>query len=578
MPSFLDAPEYKPEAQPVRRLAELFYDRFFYNDLISSHDDPQLAASNMMAILIFPGVLCLYLIPKYHFELARATLAERELSILGDRFLWLSFEMAVLGLLTTLQWERLFPDRRDYMILGPQPISMRLLFEAQARALGRFLAVFLLAVNWGSALFFPIATAPNSASLLQGLGMALGHWTSIVAAGIFAVLMVVALQGVLTNLLPPELFDRVSPVVQSALGAGFLGVIVLLPLLSMRLTAGVDSVEQLVTKNPSAWSLPPLWFAALGGWMAGGSPLLAPIAGWAALAFLTAAVVALGTYLLSYRRFLRRSLESAGQSRAGNSWAASAVRAALARTWVKDPSERAAFFFTLWTISRSRQHRLYLGAFLSVGVAVAAAQTWFVRNFEAPSEMLLSQPYLLLFLALAGLKAIFAIPAELPANVAFRSHAAAPVEVYMRGTRKAVWAAAALPLLCVSTFVAALLWGIAAALVHALVLFMAAWISIEVMLARYWRIPFTCNYVAGRPHVIIIWTFCAIGALAYSSFLAGIELWAMESFPRAAALAAATATVAAVWPRYRPAPDEFSTTLVFEEPSDLVVYRLNLHD
>jgi hypothetical protein len=69
---------------------------------------------------------------------------------------------------------------------------------------------------------------------------------------------------------------------------------------------------------------------------------------------------------------------------------------------------------------------------------------------------------------------------------------------------------------------------------------MAAWISIEVMLARYWRIPFTCNYVAGRPHVIIIWTFCAIGALAYSSFLAGIELWAMESFPRAAALAAAT--------------------------------------
>jgi hypothetical protein len=52
----------------------------------------------------------------------------------------------------------------------------------------------------------------------------------------------------------------------------------------------------------------------------------------------------------------------------------------------------------------------------------------------------------------------------------------------------------------------------------------------------------------------------------------------MESFPRAAALAAATAAVAAVWPRYRPAPDEFSTTLVFEEPSDLVVYRLNLYD
>ncbi|MEZ5397652.1 MAG: hypothetical protein R2724_33425 [Bryobacterales bacterium] len=41
-------------------LENLFYERFFYNDLISSHDDPQLTAANLMAILAFPGLLTLY--------------------------------------------------------------------------------------------------------------------------------------------------------------------------------------------------------------------------------------------------------------------------------------------------------------------------------------------------------------------------------------------------------------------------------------------------------------------------------------------------------------------------------------
>jgi hypothetical protein len=200
MPSFLELPPEKLILpSPVRRLAELFYERFFYNDLISTHDDPQLASANLMAILAFPGILCLYWVPKYFVTLARVPEAARDLAVFGDRFFWLSFEMAVLGLLTTLQWDRLFPDRRDYMILGPQPVSRRVLFEAQVKALARFLGLFFVIANLGSALFFPLAAAPKRAGILEGLLFFVGHWVSLCGAGLFAVLLVIAMQGLLSK-------------------------------------------------------------------------------------------------------------------------------------------------------------------------------------------------------------------------------------------------------------------------------------------------------------------------------------------------------------------------------------------
>ncbi len=577
MPSFLEAVSEKPVSRPIQRLTELFYERFFYNDLISVHDDPQLASANLMAILAFPGVLCLYLIPKYFVALARIPREVRDLSVFGDRFLWLSFEMAVLGLLTTLQWDRLFPDRRDYMILGPQPLSMRVLFEAQAKALARFLGLFFVIVNLGSALFFPIAAAPRRAGNVEALLFFAGHWASLVAAGLFAVLVVIRLQGVLTNLLTPRFFERVSPLAQSLLAAFLLGIIVLLPLLRGRLLEGVASMTQLVEQNSTAATLPPVWFAALGEWIAGrhGGALTA-LAGSAVLAVAGIALVAVGAYVLSYRGFLRRSLESAGQKSAGESWLARALRGLLRRAWLKNPSERAAFLFTLWTLARSRQHRLYLGSFVAVGAAVVFARTWSLPSFGGPSELLVAQPYVLLFLALVGMRVVFAFPAELPANWAFRFHAAASIERYLQGTRKVVWATGPIPLIVVTVFGVFMLWGLRAAVTHGAVLALAAWISIEAALWGFWKIPFTCSYVAGRAHVIILWTFCAVGMLAYASLIASVELWALENGWRLIALATPALALAMVWRPYWSALAAASGGPMFEEPEDTRVYLMNL--
>jgi hypothetical protein len=243
------------------------------------------------------------------------------------------------------------------------------------------------------------------------------------------------------------------------------------------LVGDATSVNVVAKQNHAALALPPLWFAAVGERLAGRhGAVFTPLAGSGVLALAGLALVAVGTYLLSTQKFLRRSLESTGQQRAGESWAGRAIRGALRRAWLKDPSERAAFLFTLWTLGRSRQHRLHFGSFLAVGTAIVFAQTWRLPSMAAPSHLLLAQPFMLLFLALVGMRVVFAFPSDLSSNWTFRFHADATIERYLRGTRKAVWAAGPIPLLVVTMLGVATLWGWSAAVVHGVVLLLAAWV------------------------------------------------------------------------------------------------------
>ena len=498
--------------------------------------------------------------------------------MLGDRVFWLTFQMAVLGLVTTLQWERLFPDRRDYAILGPQPVAARVLFEAQGWGLARFMALHFAMANWGAALFFPIATIPLSSGTLSALAFAVGHWLSLAGMALFVVMVVAALQGVLANVLTPALFDRASPVAQAALLAIFLGAIVLLPLLQREALSGVEDVTLLVEQNGFALWFPPMWFAALGEFVAGRGAGLGALAIAAVVSLLLVAALVTGSYLLSYSRFLRRSLESPRGDRVRESRLARGAGRLLRRIWLTDASERAVFAFTVKTLLRSRQHRLYLGAFLAVGVAIVVAQTWALRAPAAPSHLVLAQPYVLLFLALAGMRVVFGFPAELRAQWAFRFHTEPDMTRYMRGIRKALWTMGPLPLLTATTIASFFLWGLAAAAVHLLVLGACSWMTVEIVLARFTKIPFTCNHVSGGAHVIIVWTFCAVGMLTYSGLLASIEMWVFRGGLQVGLFVVGMGALAVAWKRLQPefAPDPAGP--IFHESNDPVVHRLDLYE
>jgi hypothetical protein len=120
--------------------------------------------------MVLPGLVkCLFLFPKYGFLLYRP-IAERDAATITDKFFFLSLSMIVLGLITVYEWDMLFPDRRDYMILTPLPLAARTVFFAKITALAAFLLIFTVAINICSTLMFPSAVLANNRFAYDVLG------------------------------------------------------------------------------------------------------------------------------------------------------------------------------------------------------------------------------------------------------------------------------------------------------------------------------------------------------------------------------------------------------------------------
>src|SRR5207253_222467 len=80
------------------------------------------------------------------------------LAIREDRAFSATLAMAVAGLVTLLEWDALFPDRKDYLNLMPLPVTARDLFAAKLAALAGFLSLFTLAANGLGTLAVPAIT------------------------------------------------------------------------------------------------------------------------------------------------------------------------------------------------------------------------------------------------------------------------------------------------------------------------------------------------------------------------------------------------------------------------------------
>src|SRR5262245_64705183 len=127
----------------------------------------------MVALLAVPGAfLALLTIPDY--PLIRSDLARLWLRA-GDRYVFICYSMVVMGFVMTFKWDSLFPDRRDYLILTPLPISLREFFLAKVIALCAFLLLFVVAINFFSCVFIPYVYAVRDNKLSMILLGLLAH-------------------------------------------------------------------------------------------------------------------------------------------------------------------------------------------------------------------------------------------------------------------------------------------------------------------------------------------------------------------------------------------------------------------
>ena len=530
-----------------------FFGRFFDTESLSPQGDPQAGVIQTLGILAAPGGF---------FVLLFRPLTLTGWNLVSVRFAFVSFSMIVMGFIMVFEWDALFPDRRDYQILTPQPVRLVTLFLTKSAALGIFLAIFLIDVNFVSSLMWPGVDGGTNTAAIFG-----AHVLAVLASGLFMALGAAALQGVLITFFSGRLYRRVSVAVQTLLMAVLVMLLFLTPLLG-------SALERLAkTNSPYLYYFPGFWFIGLYESIrpATHNAVLFNLGQMATRALWISGTMFVLTYLPGYRRHARKALETVEPGAAGPGRAAAWINAALAKTILKPPVEYAVFRFISHTITRSMKHRLFLATYGGFGTALA------VMTVGAASDGWLRLPLTLSFILVSGLRAAFNFPSELRANWAFQLSEIRGAAGYLAATRKWIVVCAILPLFLLLAPMEFTRFAWSAALFH---LAFGATLSVvltEILFLDFRKVPFTCAHFPGKVNLVGLSVIYILGFTTYSGTMAGLEAWLEQTAARAAVFFALTA--AAIWclARWRTQLLVSQSGLDFEDRGDPVVRTLGLN-
>jgi hypothetical protein len=501
-------------------LVRHFFGRFFDMESLSPQGEPEAGIIQTLGILAAPGAF---------FVLLFRPLSFRGWDLVGVRYLFITFSMIVMGFVMVFEWEALFPDRRDYQVLTPQPVRHSTLFLAKTAALALFLTMFLVDVNFFGVLFWPgIDDRPGV------LGCLLSHLTAVTAGGLFSALSLAVLQGALVTLLRGNLYRRVSVFLQTLLMAVLVMLLFLGPLAGTRMHWMAEHHPQYL------YWFPGFWFTGFYETLrpATHSAVLADLGRFAMRGLICAAAVFLLTYLPGYRDHARRALETPQPASAGPGRMRFWARGILRRQILRQPVEYAVFGFITQTITRSMKHRMFLAVYGGFGAAMA------VVSIASGRAGLFELPLTLSFILISGLRAAFNFPSELSANWAFQVTEVTDIAPYMAATRKWIVLCAVVPLfvLLLPMELARFSWP--AALFHSAFGLTLSVLLMEVLFLGFRKVPFTCARFPGKVNLVFLSVMYVFGFSTYSSAMAHMEAW-LEAHVLAAALFFAAA--AGVW-------------------------------
>jgi hypothetical protein len=389
-------------------------------------------------------------------------------------------------------------------------------------------------------------------------------------------LFVIALQGVLLNLLPLRLFRRISPYFQFVSLAGLVSALLVFPNLATMLSRLIGEGHRALLYYP------PMWFLGLYQvWMGDTRPIFHELARIAILGLDCVALISAVTYAAGYRGHARKFLESSGSDAGAPSWIGGRLTSLFDRIWLRRQLERASFYFIWQALSRSRRHKLYLAAYMGVGTAFVfqgltplATRS---RGFSGEvSPGLLSIQLVLSFFILSGLRYAITIPAEPAANWIFRMSEDEHRRYLLGGTRKFMMVAGIVPIGAALLPVHVMLWGWNLALMHLLFGAALSLLLIEALLLGFHKVPFTCYYLPGKSNPTSLGVLYFAAFLTYTSSMTMLEYWILLKPGRMAGFLLIVMCVLAgmVWIRKKRLDDDFE--LIFEDSPEPEIRTLGI--
>ena len=432
---------------------------------------------------------------------------------IADETALITLISCVAGLLALLQWQSMFPSQRDFLAMASLPVRPRQIFAARFTAVLLFSTLVIAAMNLLPSLIAPIEFGGGWQLDSAFAAHALAQAISSCAACFFVFFAILAIQGILLNLLPANLCARVSLYVQGLLA----GVFLLGGFYSWSMKEWTPATIAALPQF-GAW-LPPVWFTGLHQSLTGAashetSPFFAAMAQRALLAAGIAVALSAVTYLLSYRRYRKLLLESPVRVAISSAW-----RSRLLRVLAGSPRREAIICFLAQTLVRSRTHRLmwfvYIGAAAAVmlnssiidGALFVRSQGW----VKALRFLVQFWPLACSVVILSGFRHVLSIPAELRANWIFQITESQGRAEWMSAVERFVMAWAVVPIYLVLVPVAAYVLGWAVACRLAILQLLITLCLFELLFNSWQKLPFTCSYIPGkRPLVAVVGGYIAV--------------------------------------------------------------------
>lgn len=472
----------------------------------------------------------------------------------------ISGTMLIVGLVTVVSWDTIFPDRRDAMVLGPLPVTPGTILGAKLAASGALLGVAVLALNFGLGTVLPIVTG---GSLLGILRAAFAWWFTMAAATVFLYGAVLAVQGWTALMLPRRMFLRLSAVLQLALFA-------------LLLTAWIfqPNIPNLVGRAEiGAWTghWPACWFLCLMLQLDGRLPAEHAWMTQRAWIALGLSIAGAGTsLLLCYFRTMKRTVEEPDLLPGGRG-------RRIGMKW-GNSLQTAIVQFSARSLARSKQHRVVYAFFLAITFALAVSTVEGVvrgRAVRPLTQEFLMPTLAMMCLAIVGLRSIFSLPVSLKANWVLQVTQLRPSEEYIAATRRALLVMSAAPVWVVAAALSLCFRPWPAVLEHLTILGLVGWILTEMSLIGVSKIPFACSYLPGKANIqYMFWGF-AVVFVPIAMGLAHEEMLGFSASRTFAALAAALASLAVgLWVWNRRAAR--SAVLYYEEQEPVVIMTLGL--
>ncbi|MBE7158486.1 MAG: hypothetical protein INR62_08655, partial [Rhodospirillales bacterium] len=388
------------------RLMQHFFRRLFDNDVLDSDGETVTTVVRALAVAASPGLILAFFLQNSYPQ--RSTWGRIE-----DQLFFVLFSFAAMAGVAIFQWEMLFPERLDFLVLAPLPLRPGQLLAGKALALSGFLGLFLIASNLFGALMLPAVSKGAFWRMVWAQSIAAG------LAGVFAASAVVAAGAVLLCVVPPVVFRRVLWVLQ-VLGTAVLG------LLMIAYARFGDEIAT-VLEHPG-WVVrfvPPIWFLGMYQRLLHGAEAQA-FAQMAAHRAWVATGVAIASASLCYPLAWIRMQRMAVQGEATHALRPSRWGSQAQTHLIPKQTERAIFSFIGKTMSRNSRYQVYVAMYCGVGLALAISCSTGIAGRGGGRHVVLSRfglhavlP-LLLFWAVAGLHATFAVPQILPARWIFR--------------------------------------------------------------------------------------------------------------------------------------------------------------